>query len=329
MKNIIIVIVFLFSVQKGIGQIIPSSCTAPDSIVAKYTSDADRLALQTLFHNNLTYTDSVKIPQEFADSMLNALIAVYNAIGLPARDTVINLYTIHTIPIPDMNSVSVSADSNLAWMHNLKNNVIPSGNQTIDSLMTLYNLHVGEYSMHSGHFQYHTVVFQSDSNYNTLALSGIFETIPGVFFSDPLELFGDGNDITAFVFSDHIELIYSVGWGDCLCGCIWRRYWKFTIYYDCSVEFVGSYGSSLPVSVISDRNTTSITIYPNPFQDALFINGLSQEYEYILFDILGQKLLQGQTSEKTLTNLNRLPAGHYFLLIKIDQYRETRKLIKK
>ncbi len=30
------------------------------------------------------------------------------------------------------------------------------------------------------------------------------------------------------IYSTHVELTYSYGWGDCPSGCMWRRYWKFS-----------------------------------------------------------------------------------------------------
>lgn len=116
MKLISLFLTIVVGTLTTYGQIVPSSCSAPDSILSKYNDDADRLALRKIYRNNLTYKDSINIPQEHSDTVLNALIAVYNATTLPARDTVVNMFDIHSFPEIIMNGIEVAADSNLSWM---------------------------------------------------------------------------------------------------------------------------------------------------------------------------------------------------------------------
>ena len=72
-------------------QTVPSSCTAADSIVKLYNDDADRLAMRHTFNFNLPYKDSITINKPLHKTYINALLAVFNAINLPARDTVVQL----------------------------------------------------------------------------------------------------------------------------------------------------------------------------------------------------------------------------------------------
>jgi len=74
------------------GQIVQSICTAPDSITEKYIDDADRLALRKTFRIGSSYRDSVTFSKSFSNVSQNALIAVYNAYSLPARDSVIRIF---------------------------------------------------------------------------------------------------------------------------------------------------------------------------------------------------------------------------------------------
>ena len=80
-------------------QIVPSVCTAPDSIVTKYKEDADRLTLRKIYRNNLSFKDSIDIPKVHSDTVLNALIAVYNATTLSERDTVTIMFDIRYLNI--------------------------------------------------------------------------------------------------------------------------------------------------------------------------------------------------------------------------------------
>ncbi len=240
----------------GNAQIVPSSCTAPQTIIEKYKADADRLALGKIYARNLSFIDSIKIPKAYSDTFLNALIAVYNATSLPARDTVVSLLDIHSWPTIELNSIYISADSNLSWMQQLRLGNIPTGNSSIDSLISAYHFFtIEKYSDWDGILNYHTVTLESDSNYNMRALAEIFEAHPDIIIAEPATTVGDGDHIengylhSLFPPNDHIQLIFVAGWNDCYSGCVDQRRWRFNIYFNCSVEYVGSTGSALVASI--------------------------------------------------------------------------------
>ena len=239
MKNLFLFLGFVFLLQAAAAQTVPSDCTASGNIETIYADDADRLALRHVLTNFLPEKDSVEIPEALSDSVLRALIAVYNATPLAARDTVVSMLDIHTFPLPVMTRFYIAADSSLPWMQALENNIFPTGNTTIDNMLTNFNLAVTSYYQLS---TYDMVIFQSGDNYNLLALMDAITAIPGVQFAEPDGIFGDGDDISAMLFPGYTQLTYSHGWGDCPSGCIHRRYWQFNVYPDCSVEFVTSYG---------------------------------------------------------------------------------------
>ncbi len=95
MKVFIIASLLACFAVTGYSQGVPSSCTAPDSIVNLFAEDAARITLDLMIERNPTYTDSTNIPQALQDTFLRTLIAVYNS-GLRATDTImgrVNLYS--------------------------------------------------------------------------------------------------------------------------------------------------------------------------------------------------------------------------------------------
>lgn len=327
MRTLIVIAVLIFLTQTSYGQIVPSSCVAPDSIVAKFTDDADRLALRRIYRNNLTYKDSAVIPQLYSDTVLNALIAVYNATSLPARDTVTTLYNIYAFHDLAISLFHITADSSLTWMHELENGNLITGNPTIDNLIVTYGLSISDYHAFYGS-PTDIVRFKTNDNYNIPIVIKDLDTITGVKYAQPQGWGGDGPNIWDSIYTDHVELVYSFGWGDCFSGCMERRYWKFNVYFDCSVEFVESYGSSLPITGIDNIIKPSVSVTPNPFRNYLDIKGQQSNYEYSIYNILGQKMIQGQTSENRIKNLDDLQAGMYLLFIKTDSQLTKYKLIK-
>mgnify|MGYP001597857257 CR=1 FL=1 len=120
--NKLLLFCLIFSVFSSYAQTVLSNCNAPDSIVKKYKDDADKLAINRVFHINSTYKDSIEINKPIRNNYLKALLAVYNATNLPARDTVIDIFNIHNLFGQVLKSIIVHADTGLFWMKNIRDN---------------------------------------------------------------------------------------------------------------------------------------------------------------------------------------------------------------
>ncbi|KAB1064439.1 T9SS type A sorting domain-containing protein [Salibacter halophilus] len=328
MKNVLTLITLLIFAQLSIGQIVQSSCTAHDSIIEKYNDDADRLAVRKIERDSLSYIDNVEIPNQLSDTILNALLAVYNATSIPAWDSVIDRYEIHTFPNPNINKLLISADSSLAWMEQLQSGNSPSAHPLLDSLMTKYNFTLTSYYDFGGSWYLDDATFTSDSNYNITGLINLLDTTQEAEFRK-MYFAGDGNDITSTINNDHVELIYSIGWGDCPAGCINRHYWKYKVYFDCRVEFISSYGDPvIPSSVGISTENQKVTVYPNPFNDRIKVTHNWSEPNFTLFDVTGKIVKSGVIENKQINNLNELPSGQYLLKITNSNQTIIRKIIK-
>ncbi|HLG35037.1 MAG TPA: hypothetical protein VI757_09170, partial [Bacteroidia bacterium] len=288
MKKFLSVLFFAACVSAE-AQITPSSCNASPAIRAMYRDDADRMVVRRLYVTNSPYADSVVIPQNLSDTLLDKLIAVYNATSLPARDSVIVMYNIHTFMDTALQIIDVHADSNLAWMQQLHLGNLNTGNAQVDNLITSYNLNLVSYSTNLSLFFFHSVRFEADTNINTYALTDMFSSIAGVYESLPLGWFGSGDDITDSITSNNVQLTYSYGWGDCPSGCIYNHYWKFIVYPDCSVEYVGSYGEPLPLptGLSQEVNKNISALFPNPATNEIRIQNAELRIESVeIYDVL-------------------------------------------
>ncbi|MEI6061091.1 MAG: T9SS type A sorting domain-containing protein [Bacteroidota bacterium] len=330
MKKIILLLVILATVQYGKTQIVQSSCTAPDSVLQQFTDDADRLALRRIFTTGSSFADSVGIPIPCTDTLLNALLAVYNAYLLPARDTVIEIFPIHTFADIPLRKFEIEADSNLLWMQNIRKGVIPTGDAYVDSLINKYLLFVKAY-YDFGRISCHTVIFIAGTNLNINALTDIWQTVPGVYRSIPDSSFsmnGDPSDILYSIYNDHIELAYSLVWNTRHALGGHHHTWKFDIYFDCTVEFIGSYGDPTSTLGICNEIQVPVTISPNPFGDKIRISGLPVPYLYSIRNTLGKLELSGISGNGELNNLSQLEKGVYILTISLPKSRVNFKIIK-
>jgi hypothetical protein len=321
-------IFFLLCCCRLMCQTTPSSCVAADSIVEKYRKDADRLAVNRVFKINSTYVDSVEINGGISNSFMRALLAVYNATLLPARDTVVVIYNLHRYVEP-LNSLIVEADSNLTWMKNLRINIVPTGNSEVDYLMAKYYLQKTNYNTFGFSLPRHMVVFGTDTNYNTFALADRFSAISGVFGADPNFTFGFNSNITDSVNANFIELTYRYGWGDCLSGCIYNRSWKFRVYNDCSVEYIGSSGNALPVGIKANfAQFEPVKIYPNPVKEKLLIES-AEDVKCKLYNATGSLMLEViQAASQHQLDIKLLGNGVYFLRLEGAGPAKTFRIIK-
>jgi len=70
------------------------------------------------------------------------------------------------------------------------------------------------------------------------------------------------------------------------------------------------------------ENNQKLTLYPNPFQDVIHIEGLLGETNFVLIDALGSEIQKGlltQTESKILTD--NLRSGFYMLLLNGEVHR--------
>lgn len=213
----------------------------PEPLRVLYREDAARLALRDL--QGAGNFDGIFIPDDVVETYYRALILVYNAESLPARDTVVQVYDIHTFRYPATRSLYMLVSGDQEWAQWLARDVVPTGNATVDGLLRDYALSLdGARTMSAGDF---LIVLKSATALNMDALSLRFARLPGVRYAGPNGVAGDGNDIRGWR-GAVVRLDYSVGYGDCPAGCIARRSYRFDVHDDGTVEFVGASGSPPP-----------------------------------------------------------------------------------
>ena len=335
------IFIFLIFANYVSGQTVVSSCVAPQNIINLYKRSADKLAVRRVVYTGNTYKDSVTINKQLSNYYLKALLAVYNATALAARDTIMVAPIIADNYMPhDLNTIYISADSTKNWTKNLRNNLIPCGNSGIDNLISKYYLKKMRYSHTFGTSLYHVISFKTDSNcfinrlcdkFNALYLQGVGMTGPNN------ENWSDGFNITDSINTNFTELTYSYGWGGCMIPCIYRRYWKFRVYNDCSVEYRGSYGQALPFNPFTGSleyysKKFEISISPNPIKDKFklhFEQGKLELKKLSITNTLGQTVFAlNEPNTNQEIDISFLVAGVYYLQAESATERHTFKILK-
>lgn len=214
----------------------------PDSIKRKFMEDAHHLALRHLKSINRDSSE-VRISPDLVATLYNCLIRIYEERTIPARDTVMSIFRIHSFHSPEMHRLIVAGDSTKSWMREFRSGKNRTGYPPVDTLMDEFELSMGRYYPSP---PIHIVVLAARDPLNLEALGNLFQKIDGVAFAEPDHWVGDGDDIRALSEVDAWKISFSVGTGDCPSGCIFRRIWDFKVEESGTVTFLGSYGSPLP-----------------------------------------------------------------------------------
>jgi hypothetical protein len=213
----------------------------PVLLRAAYREDAARLALRDLLARGY---DGVEIPGDAVQPYYEALVLVHNATGLPARDTVVDVYGIHTFPQPATRSLYMLVAGDQTWAQRLVRGELPTGNATVDRLLNDYALSFDHaHTLTTGEL---LIVLRPAVALNVASLAALFVGVPGVRASEPNGTVGDGNDTRGSMTESGVRLDYSVGYGDCPAGCIGRRFYHFVVHADGTVEYLGASGAPPP-----------------------------------------------------------------------------------
>lgn len=213
-----------------------------------YTEDAALLSVRRM-HQIRWLSNEVIIPSDIILMFYKSIIRVHNAMNLAARDSVISMYNIHAAHrIPDvvLHELIVSVSLSRQWTHAWQEGNRLTGNTQIDDLLLEYDLELDSFTLTpSGTSGFALLI--ADQPLNISALASHFEGIDGVNFAEANGWVGDGDDIVVSgVRSAWVLLDYSVGYGDCPAGCIFRRTWRFQVFFNNRVVYVGSWGDQAP-----------------------------------------------------------------------------------
>ncbi len=209
---------------------------------SRYLEDAAHLALRQLARKGPLDDQPPTIPDTLWHSLYGALVHVYNAIDLAARDTVVEDYAIHAYPRPSVRDLLVIVDTTATWVEAWRAGRSLTGNPAIDSLMVRYDLGVVQCSTWVGDWV--TLRAMRDP-LNMAGLRPLFEAVPDVLIAEGGLVFGDGNDIRAARESGGWRISYHLKW-NCPTTCLADHYWTFRVGPHGAVEYVGSGGDPIP-----------------------------------------------------------------------------------
>ena len=163
-----------------------------------------------------------------------------------------SMQSVHVFPPYVMSTLLVAVDTN--WQIPWLDGTLNTGDVYLDSLSDEYGL-IDVH--HDAWWQFSTNLFTItfDAPAEMWRLGEVFQIHEDIAFAEPNVWGGDGDDIIGFQKNDSTYLAFSVGWGDCMAGCINRYYWMIrTSENDAVLYWEGELNNDdIPVWDIANR----------------------------------------------------------------------------
>ncbi|WP_372647852.1 hypothetical protein [Draconibacterium sp.] len=229
-KNLLLIILasILTCCEKEEGTIGYDAIELDTYVIENYLYDAKQLYFHEVYQDSthFNYNDPILDDKEI-DKVLKIIQAVYDSHS-PERDTVFDVYQIHGYYCYSFNSISLKVKTELSEIQNLSNKIIPTGETSLDNILSTYNFDSVRTAYSYPRFPWLTVY--TDDEYNMITVEKEFNYIESVLTAEFNHgCIGDGNTITLTRNNESATIIFSIGSGDCPAGCIYHRYWEFKV----------------------------------------------------------------------------------------------------
>jgi hypothetical protein len=323
MKKFAFLFIVLVSVQFLNAQI-PSNCEISPILQNYYDYDVKHLALKRIFDQQSPAMDSIIIPQSYQDTVWEAMAAIFNLTDFPARDSIFDMYCIHQFgSLYVFYNIGVKLESTCTWSQNWHNLITTTGVPALDTLLSTYGFTVTEYLE-----AIDVVILTTNQSINAQPVCDSIETFSGVIYAHPdYNFIWDGNEIIYSKTGTNRFLDFEIRYGDCMAGCTGWKTFKFQVYEDCSVQYLGSIFHPAPdfsfpppvncnitVGLENINNNAGFRISPNPVDNILNIRtDQTVILNFSVINSLGKTVKSGQMLNESAISLDDLPNGLYFL----------------
>ncbi|MGB0431406.1 MAG: hypothetical protein ACPGLV_13100 [Bacteroidia bacterium] len=197
-------------------------------IRSEYYDDARQIYYDEFSNNKLhkNYNEA-RFDEKEIDHNLKLIQLVYDS-ELPERDTVFSEYSIKKYCSHEFKHLTIKLDTHV---------ILPSriSKMNFDGLPRLQSF-VEKYNVESIELlwasfpNFYWVSFNLEEALNPIKLIDDLYEIEGIEFASGSGIcIGDGDNISVRRKPGHVEIDFSIGWGDCPSGCLRRKGWIFKI----------------------------------------------------------------------------------------------------
>jgi len=310
---------------------IASSCNVPPELAVAYHKDIVQLATNYLYQWQSPDTALVHPPQSVLDDISGGLAAILNA-NTPESDSVFNLYCVHNLNgwPSDYAGFLVQVDTSVAWTQAWQSLITLTGNSYVDSLTSMYGLHVDNfYNWSWGSYAELGV----DSAWNIMALmDSLRYATPGVLTVEKNGMIGQAGKIEYEKAGNDRYYSFYFEFIDCTDGCDNYRRWGFRVDSVCNVYYLGfsdwgAFGiQPLPAPIncnlydkVEELSSGQLNIYPNPATSEIKLALDENDINNIcVYDLMGKLVMEADmasVSNEIVLDVSGLNSGLYFVTL--------------
>lgn len=212
------------------------------SVEQKYKSSAKNVYYNFITENEITPdVNNAKLDTILINKILKMIQLIQNT-ELPEADTILNILEIDSKENYYYDRIDIYGNDEDPFLNKLAKGIIPTGNSELDKIISKYGLELKSSSRFksSGYITLHT---KNEYNMHAVGLELVGLTIIDDF-NEKVGWIGVNSSIELIEIDELYMLKFYRGIGDCMAGCIKKRYWEFKMDY-CNAEFIGSYGDSI------------------------------------------------------------------------------------
>jgi hypothetical protein len=241
--SVLILLIFLMHCGKNSQSIDATSSiqlnvddsAVPDSFKTFFWEESNRIALRRFVETNSKFADEILIPPDTANIYYFALVNIYLEYDLPARDSVMEMYTFNPYPDYCLHDIIITLYGTESWTDNWLNYSTTTHIDKIDNLFSKYNMYISRLSDWRDSIGYLYFLFSTDQIINTLALTNKLK------LSNKFKSVGAGSANGTLGFPDRIlgtlsdnSIIIEFVKG----GCTSTHRWIFKVSFDGNVEYL-------------------------------------------------------------------------------------------
>ncbi len=322
---------------------IQSNCSVPPNLLAAYDLDVKALAIERMYAIKTPDTASIWIPQKYQDTIWRGLAAIFNLDTQLQVDSIFRRYCVHAhkaVP-PGLNaSLNIYFDTSFAWTQAWRDTQTTTGYGALDSFLQRYNYTVESYFSVSS---FHIARIESPHSLNRKAVKDSLVQFDGL--TSVWDSYGSFKHRDIIYRKDGTaKFIFEIGWGDCLAGCVNRKYWHYsvdeencTVALDTIVSNVYSYYEFTPpgdcelypTNVTAIRESMNLDIHPNPASDFVWVRPTPEKLLfYYLHDFSGRMVQKGALDSAGKIWIGDLSPGVYLLHLFDKATRKQIKVVK-
>lgn len=226
--SIICVIIIFIGCQKTDDQINYDKIELSEFVLENYYKDAQQLYFHEVIQNKShpNYNES-ELNVDEIKNILKIIQAVYDSKS-PERDIVFDEHQIHGYYCYSFSSISLKVKTETPEIENLSNQITPTGNKILDSLLEHYSLDSVRTLYSYPDFPWLTLYTKEE--FNMIPVEKELSLLEPVLIAESNKIcVGDGNNITLERNKSVATITFSIGSGDCPAGCIYHKYWEFKV----------------------------------------------------------------------------------------------------